>query len=304
MKYLAKLGLLVATFIFGFYCHIFFSAPEIEYVQQAEPLTLSQHKPEQTKEIYKSALAGNAQAQYDLGQHLLLIDAKPAAYLWLKRAAHQGVVAAQVEMSHYYLKRYSNVSDQENAMHWAELAAMNGSSEGMYLLGQLFLDKAQFSLAADWFKQSAESGNVDAMYQLAQIFRYCECQLMDDAIAAHWFNQAARNGHAPAMMAIATIVAEQSDIDFMMPNEVDELQFLYTTAAKQWHPKAQQALADLLSDTDHDPVMAYVWQSVVQQNSQNTPELSGINMNQLQRILPLTERYIEQYTVPDNGATF
>lgn len=300
MKYLAKLGLLVATFTFGFYCQIFFSAPEIEYAEQSQPLTLSQHKPEQTQEIYKSALAGNAQAQYELGQHLLLIDAKPAAYLWLKRAANQGVVAAQVEMSQFFLKRYQDVKDQEKAMYWAELAAMNGSQDGMYLLGQIFLDQSQYSLAVDWFNKSAEAGNISAMYQLAQIYRLCECSLADDALAAHWFNQAARNGHAPAMMAIATIVTEQTDVDFMMPNEVDELQFLYTTAAKQWHPKAQLALVELLTETDHDPVMAYVWQSVVNQKNANPPELSSVNMNQLQRILPLTDRYIEQYSLPTN----
>jgi TPR repeat protein len=89
--------------------------------------------------LRRAAEQGNAEAQYDLGRHLLRDDLK-AALQWFERAAKQGHDMAQFELGEIYRQGKGDPPGVNNvaAAKWYLLAAERGNSSAQAKIGQMF----------------------------------------------------------------------------------------------------------------------------------------------------------------------
>jgi TPR repeat protein len=89
-----------------------------------------------------AAASGVADAQHDLGLMCLRGDHVPqdgrAAMTWLRRAAEQGQVDAQLALGRLYLSGFETVGpDVAESRRWLTAAAAGGNSEATRLLNQV-----------------------------------------------------------------------------------------------------------------------------------------------------------------------
>jgi TPR repeat protein len=119
-------------------------------------------------EVRKSAEAGDANAQFRLGEALL------------QDPAH-------------------TVENSADAVRWLQLAAENGSTEAMIVLGRLSRTGVgvlqNFSLSAKWLQTAAARGNPEGMLEMGRLYRDGIGVEKDLVRAYVWFNRAsaARN---------------------------------------------------------------------------------------------------------------
>ena len=148
------------------------------------------------------AAAGDAEAQYQLGQHYALGAGVPldpdAARAWYSKAARQEHARAQTALSllaqHGQQKPYT-VSD--GARYWWEKAAAQGETNAQNWLGQIAAKAKNDRLAQDWYRRAAAGGNNIAMRHLADSYhdRYSDAD-HSDALGQYWQTQATQ-GHHP-----------------------------------------------------------------------------------------------------------
>ena len=87
------------------------------------------------------AQAGDASAQYDLGQKYELGESVPQDYeeamRWYRLAAEQGHVVAQTEIGVLYSKGYGVPKDYVQAHMWLSLAGLHGNEDAIRRRGSL-----------------------------------------------------------------------------------------------------------------------------------------------------------------------
>lgn len=150
------------------------------------------------------AAAGDAEAQYQLGQHYALGAGVPldpaAARVWYSKAAKQEHARAQTALGllaqHGQTKPYT-VAD--GARYWWEKAAAQGETNAQNWLGQIAAKAKNDRLAQDWYRRAAAGGNNIAMRHLADSYRdrdrYSDAD-RSDALGHYWQTQAVQ-GHHP-----------------------------------------------------------------------------------------------------------
>lgn len=148
------------------------------------------------------AAAGDAEAQYQLGQHYALGAGVPldpaAARVWYSKAAKQEHARAQTALGllaqHGQTKPYT-VAD--GARYWWEKAAAQGETNAQNWLGQIAAKAKNDRLAQDWYRRAAAGGNNIAMRHLADSYndRYSDAD-HSDALGQYWQTQATQ-GHHP-----------------------------------------------------------------------------------------------------------
>ncbi len=88
------------------------------------------------RETYEKARAGDAQAQYRLGEYLQFGDGVPAAdergaVYWYEKAAAQGDVPARNNLANLYLRGGENVRDESKGLALLETASAGGNGESV-----------------------------------------------------------------------------------------------------------------------------------------------------------------------------
>jgi uncharacterized protein len=136
------------------------------------------------KEFLFEANAGNAEAQFELGNMYKYGEGVPEDYVeavkWWRLAAEQGYGFAQNELGHTYIRGID-------------------------------VPKNDFE-AVKWFRMSAEQGSTNSQYNLGQIYEFGSWVIEDDAEAAKWYRLAADQGYFPAQLRLGIMYAKGSGV--------------------------------------------------------------------------------------------
>ena len=92
---------------------------------------------------------------------------------WLEKAAEQGDAEAQYKMGMFYKNSYRRtvITTNPNAEKWLKLAAEQGHAGAQNTLGEIELNKENFSKAKEWFKKAKSLGDVYIQVQLKEVDR-------------------------------------------------------------------------------------------------------------------------------------
>ena len=149
----------------------------------------------------KAAEAGNAEAQFELGNMYFYgrngtpIN-NPLALTWYQKAAEQGYAAAQFAMGQMYAIGFTVPKDMSEAVKWYQKAAEQGHMEAIQKLALYYEggNVENYSEAAKWYQKAVEQGDMSAMYTVGR----CYEKAQNDAEAVRWYRKAAEQGIANA----------------------------------------------------------------------------------------------------------
>ena len=121
---------------------------------------------EQFSQKIIKAEAGNARAQYDVGNMYLkgqgtIIDRRKALE-WIDKAAKTGHLKAEFKLGLMYLQGIGTETDTAKAEKWLRKAANKGSTAAQFYLGGMYRDgkyvKRDYNKALSWLKKSRDGG--------------------------------------------------------------------------------------------------------------------------------------------------
>ncbi len=153
------------------------------------------------------AESGNPVAQYSLGK---LFDQgggviRPNSFLaalWYRRAAGQGVTAAQNNLAILYAKGRGVPQNEEQAAELWQQAAEGGHALAKFNLALSYYNgrglEKDPQMAVRWFKAAATSGIAEAQFVLGQFYQQGLVLRQDLDQATIWYRMAAQQGHPRA----------------------------------------------------------------------------------------------------------
>jgi len=165
--------------------------------------------------LENAASEGHPVARYQLGlQALESGDAETAAIL-LRRAAEQGVPAAQYRYAKLLETGEGVEQDLEDARRWTERAANAGHRRAMHNLGVMYYYGTgvaeNIETAARWFQEAALLGLRDSQFNLALLYESGDGVPLSLPDAYAWFTIASMTGSDPTAGERARAVSEQLD---------------------------------------------------------------------------------------------
>jgi TPR repeat protein len=131
-------------------------------------------------EVKKAAEAGDAGAQFRLGESLLQDPARSAetsasAVRWLQMAAENGNTEAMIVLGRLSRTGVGVLQNFGQASKWIQTAASRGNPEGMLELGRLYRDgigvEKDLVRAYVWFNRASAARNLDAVREREAIAR-------------------------------------------------------------------------------------------------------------------------------------
>jgi localization factor PodJL len=181
--------------------------PEASPVVESTALPVRDSAP---RTLEAAASDGDPIARYQLGlQRLTLGDAVGGTIL-LRRAAEQGIPAAQYRYAKQLTSGQGVEINLEAARRWTERAANSGHRMAMQELAIMYLYGTGVAqdgaMAARWFEEAALLGLSDSQFNLAVLFSQGNGveQSLPDAYA--WFSIVAAGGDAIAAQRAAELV--------------------------------------------------------------------------------------------------
>lgn len=187
----------------------------------------------------------------------------------LRRRAERGEPAAQLELGNKLLQLENGTRDVEGGVTWLTRAATQGHVPAQLELSELLFQGLQVprgkgwvtvhqdpEAALKWLRRAAEGGSMEA--QLALVERLRRGESADQAEAFRWALAAARAGHAEAQLTVAEMYADGTG------TQVDGAQALAwaQSALKQGNQGAYMAIADMYrtgAGVPTDPAQAFAW---------------------------------------------
>jgi len=142
----------------------------------AAPVSASALEPE----IRKAAEAGDAGAQFKMGEALLQDPARTPensanAVRWLEMAAENGNTEAMIALGRLSRTGVGILQNFGHTAKWIQTAAARGNPEGMLELGRLYRDGVGVDKdpvrAYVWFNRSAAARNLDAVRERENVAR-------------------------------------------------------------------------------------------------------------------------------------
>lgn len=186
------------------------------------PMTLSHVAEPQVKELRRRAEGGEHNAMMYMERlHLTGVNVRRSAEeaaLWCERAARwerdnpdgalpQGVHPGECMywagincLTGFGLDNY----DHEGALYWLELAAERGSSDAMYMMGELYrighgVDE-DVEKARSWHMDGAAKRNGCCLYALGRFYHQTVGGALGEMKAYEWYESASRQGHCRAAL--------------------------------------------------------------------------------------------------------
>ena len=165
--------------------------------------TASLSDEEYIKDLETRALNGDVEAQsrlgyiYENGLYSVKQDYAKAAE-WYEKAAKQGHMLAQANLSNIYYAGRGVKQDYAKAFEWVEKAAKQGDAISQYNLGIMY-DQGQgvrqdYVKAREWYEKAAAQGDVNAQFNLGIMYATGEGVEQDYVKAKEWFGKACDNG--------------------------------------------------------------------------------------------------------------
>ena len=186
------------------------------------------------------AADGDAEAQYQLGQHHSFGEGVPldldAARSWYSKAAKQEHPRAQTALGllaqYHYQHPYSVAAA---ARYWWEKAAAQDETNAQNWLGQIAETEEQYRLAQAWYSRAASGGNAIAMRNLALSYRFGHGDGEEDlALEKYWLEQAVQQPYPDgyAMNELARAYSTDFRRNIVTPDREQ---------AAAWQEKAEKA---------------------------------------------------------------
>lgn len=152
----------------------------------------------------KAAEAGNAEAQFELGNMYFYGRngtpiSTPLALTWYQKAAEQGDIKAQKQLGEMYSIGVRRKGPEPEAIKWYKMAAERGDAEALKRLGDILREKNDIDEAIKWYKKAAEQGNASAFFNLGLIYEHGSPRIpKNKAEAIKWYRKAAEQGSETA----------------------------------------------------------------------------------------------------------
>lgn len=205
--------------------------------------------PVEIQELRRNAMAGNRQAQHDLGAFYaagrqIERDFVRAAY-WFREAAMRGVPNAQYNLGVLLQRGLGVPQDTVMATQWYQSAARNNHPEAEYNLGVAYADgigvEKSIANAAIWFEKAAVAGLPRAAFNLGVINELGLSGQSDIDRAVRWYARAAEAGERDARESLDRLNIAEGDIAVLASELTQDLANRYPVAA------ADQAQDQLLN---------------------------------------------------------
>jgi uncharacterized protein len=165
---------------------------------------------EKAAAVRKRAEAGEAEAQFMLGQYFLAGEAGVPkdlveALKWYRKSAEQGNAGAQSILGVAYARGEGVPKDSAEAVTWYRRAAAQDHAGAQYNLGHLYYSgegvPRDLATALRYWHQAAEGGLVQAQCDLGKIYTngYDAAGVRKDYVQAYvWWSLAAAQGNEMA----------------------------------------------------------------------------------------------------------
>jgi localization factor PodJL len=159
--------------------------------------------------LERAAIAGDPVAQFKWGEARLAAQDLAAGADFVRRAARQGLPAAQYRLAKLHERGIGVPRDFFEARSWTEKAANGGNTKAMHDLAVFFADgeggAQSYAAAAEWFRKAADYGVVDSQYNLAVLYENGLGISPSQSEALYWYEVASANGDASAPSNVATL---------------------------------------------------------------------------------------------------
>ena len=195
--------------------------------------------PVEIQELRRNAMAGNRQAQHDLGAFYaagrqIERDFVRAAY-WFREAAMRGVPNAQYNLGVLLQRGLGVPQDTVMATQWYQSAARNNHPEAEYNLGVAYADgigvEKSIANAAIWFEKAAVAGLPRAAFNLGVINELGLGGQSDIDRAIRWYARAAEAGERDARESLDRLNIAEGDIAVLASELTQDLANRYPVAA-------------------------------------------------------------------------
>jgi TPR repeat protein len=171
---------------------------------------LRKHTASHFDSVKKYADSGNVLAMYQISKYYESID-KKLSLDWLKNAASQGYVTAQIDLgSVYYLEK-----DYPKAAEWYEKAAKQENPSAQNYMGEIFHlgyieDRPNYQKAFEYYEKAAHQGYMHAQHNLGILYRLGLIGKIANQPnyqkALEWYEKAANQGHEKAKLALQKLL--------------------------------------------------------------------------------------------------
>ena len=216
----------------------FISATHYIHAQQCNMA----HDKNALKALQERAATGDADAQCGLGKQYEFALGVPRdntkAALWLRQAAEQGNIVAQVELGVVFDK----TQDYAQAFTWYSKAAERGNARAQYNLGLCYLNGESVpkdtARALDLFRKAADQGDAIAEHELGWIYQDGVGVQQDYAQAANYFRKSANQGIAESQYGLGFLYLNGNGV----PKDNALAAAWMLKAAEQGETKAQYNL--------------------------------------------------------------
>lgn len=140
----------------------------LELGEQEKELCKNAYSKEKIESLQKSAEAGDAEAQYELGLYYSFDDDVKSVEYYIK-AANQGHAAAMNNLASCYGNGRGITKDEGKAIQLWMKAAELGNAGAQFSVGFLFAEAKDYQTAKYWLSKAAEQGNDLAIQVLKSI---------------------------------------------------------------------------------------------------------------------------------------
>nr|WP_070960416.1 peptidoglycan-binding protein [Hyphomonas sp. Mor2] len=184
--------------------------PEAELEAATAP-TMALSLPEIPKalSLERAAVEGDPIAQFKWGESRLAAQDFAAGADFVRRAARQGLPAAQYRLAKLHERGIGVPRDFFEARSWTEKAAIGGNTKAMHDIAVFYADgeggPQSYAAAAEWFRKAADYGVVDSQYNLALLYENGLGISPSQTEALYWYEIAAASGDASAPGNVATL---------------------------------------------------------------------------------------------------
>ncbi|MGC1463106.1 MAG: tetratricopeptide repeat protein [Terracidiphilus sp.] len=250
------------------------------------------HDKNALKALQERAATGDADAECGLGkqyEHALgVAQDNTQAVLWLRKAAEQGNIAAQVELGVVF----DNMLDYAQAFTWYSKAAEQGNARAQYNLGLCYLNgesvNKDMARALDLFRKAANQGDAIAQHELGVMYQDGVGVQRDYTQAANYFRESADQGIAESQYGLGFLYLNGNGV----PKDFNQATAWMLKAAEQGETKAQYNLGSCYINGEgvsRDLDEGYFWIFLADTRTTDN-DLKGYAENSLEALTKVMKR--------------
>jgi len=173
-------------------------------------------------------LISTPRLQFQFGRSLLKGEEYNEAFIWLRKAAEQGLGSAQSNLGVLYSSGRGVTKSYEEAVRWYHKAAEQNIAVAQSNVGWMYTQGKGVAKndeeAARWYRKSADQGHADAQYALGWMYTNGKGVAKNDDEAVRWYRKSADQGNENAQKYLAAMGFIDNKIDDLnkQAKDIDE----------------------------------------------------------------------------------